>query len=62
MWYTKKRREKFSLRFSALYCLEKPGIEVSKYFQETAEKGVIPFQSSIEKYAAQMNIILKIYP
>ena len=47
MWYTKKRREKFSLSFSALYCLEKPGIEVSKYFQETAEKGVIPCQSSI---------------
>ena len=44
MWYTKKRREKFSLR---LYCLEKPGIEVSKYFQETAEKGVTPCQSSI---------------
>ena len=38
MWYTKKRREKFSLRFSALYCLEKPGIEVSKYFQEQQKK------------------------
>ena len=47
MWYTKKLREKFSLRFSALYCMEKPVIEVSKYFKETAEKGVTPCQSSI---------------
>ena len=38
MWYTKKRREKFSLRFSALYCLEKPGIEVSKYFSGNSRK------------------------
>ena len=36
--------------FPALFSIilpGKPGIEVSKYFQETAEKGVTPCQSSI---------------